>query len=53
MPKFIEDEMSRQYKQNYKELLAQINPKPSKEVLEKLLHRYDEERTAHLKARGK
>jgi hypothetical protein len=48
MPKkFIEDEMNRQNKKNYAELLAQLNPKPSAEVLEKLLNRYIEERNAH------
>ena len=44
MPKFLEDEMRLQYKKNFKELLAQVNPKPGPEVLEKLLNRYVEER---------
>jgi hypothetical protein len=40
MPKFIEDEMRRQYKINYAALLAELNPKPSAEVLEKLRQKY-------------
>lgn len=38
--KFIEDEMSRQYKINYAALLAEINPKPSLEDLEKMRQKY-------------
>jgi hypothetical protein len=47
MPKFIQDETSRQYKINYAALLAEINPKPSIEVLEKLRQRYTKDREAH------
>jgi hypothetical protein len=36
---------------NYAELLAIVNPKPSKEVLEKLLQRYEDERNRWMEAR--
>jgi hypothetical protein len=42
--KFIEDEMSRQYKINYAALLAELNPKPSAEILEKLRKQYIDRR---------
>jgi hypothetical protein len=42
--KFIEDEMSRQYKINYAALLAEVNPKPSEEILEKLREKYKKAR---------
>jgi hypothetical protein len=47
MPKYIEDEMRRQYKINYAALLKELNPKPSAEILEKLRQRYTKDREAH------
>jgi hypothetical protein len=38
--------MSAQYKKNYASLLAIVNPKPPKEVLEKLLQKYQAEQNA-------
>ena len=42
--KFIEDPMSRQYKINYAEILAKLNPKPTEADLEKLREKYAESR---------
>lgn len=47
MPKFLDDELRRQYKKNYAELLKIVNEKPSEEILEKLRERYTKERQAH------
>ncbi|MEH7251921.1 hypothetical protein V7111_07325 [Neobacillus niacini] len=47
MPKFLEDEKSLQYKKNLSELMTIVNPKPPIEVLERLLKRYEDQRTAH------
>jgi hypothetical protein len=44
--KFIEDHDSKQYKKNLEELQQIINPKPPKEVLEKLLQKYQAEQNA-------
>jgi hypothetical protein len=43
--KVIYDEQYRQYKVNLAELMQQLNPKPSKEVVEKLLKKYEEARS--------
>lgn len=39
-PKFIESEESQSYKQQLKEFMQQINPKPTLEQLEKLKQEY-------------
>jgi hypothetical protein len=38
--KYIEDHDSKQYKKQLREHMQLINPKPSPEVLEKLLQKY-------------
>lgn len=47
MVKQIEDANRLQYKKQLAEFMAAINPKPPVEVLERLLKRYEDERTAH------
>ncbi len=42
--KFIDDEWTRQYKQQFDDLSNQINPKPSKEEREREIKRLREER---------
>ena len=43
--KVIYDEQYRQYKVNLAELMQQLNPKPSVEVIEKLLKKYEDARS--------
>ncbi|ULT55416.1 hypothetical protein L1999_20250 [Neobacillus drentensis] len=43
--KVIYDEQYRQYKTNLAELMQQLNPKPSIEVIEKLLKKYEDARS--------
>jgi predicted RecB family nuclease len=47
MVKQINDANRLRYKKNLADFMASINPKPPIEVLERLLERYEEERTAH------
>jgi hypothetical protein len=47
MPKFLDDEKSLQYKKNLADLMVVVNHKPPIEALERLLKRYEAERTTY------
>lgn len=47
MVKQIEDANRLQYKKQLAEFMEMVNPKPPIEVLERLLKRYEAERTAY------
>jgi hypothetical protein len=44
--KFLEDDASLDYKKRLKEFMAQINPKPTEETIQKLKEQYIAQRRA-------
>jgi hypothetical protein len=45
--KFLEDDLSKQYKKQLAEFMQQINPKPTLEQLEQLRQKYLQARESH------